>query len=75
LITEKGVAFIGCCAQGFPLKLSPGIPSIAQDIDLVYSSWQRIIDEGVTEAFISHGKSISVPKMKKILKKRRKATV
>ncbi len=74
LITEKGTAFIGCCAQGFPLKLFPGIPAIAQDIDLVYSSWQRIIDEGATEAFISHGKSISVPKMKKILKKRRKVT-
>ncbi len=72
LITEKGTAFIGCCAQGFPLKLSPGLPAIAQDINLVCSSWQRIIDEGVTEAFISHGKSISVPKMKKILKKRRR---
>ncbi len=71
LITEKGTAFIGCCAQGFPLRLFPGPPSVAQDIDLVYTSWQRIIDEGATEAFISHGKSISVLKMKKILKKRK----
>lgn len=75
MITEKGAAFIGCCAQGFPIKLFPGIPSIAQDIDLVYSSWQRIIDEGVTEAYISHGKSISVLKMKKILKKRKKVAI
>ncbi|MHA1552626.1 MAG: MBL fold metallo-hydrolase, partial [Candidatus Heimdallarchaeaceae archaeon] len=72
LITEKGTAFIGCCAQGLPFKLSPGLPALAQDINLVYSSWQRLIDEGVTKAFISHGKSISVPKMKKILSKRRK---
>ncbi|MHA1419627.1 MAG: MBL fold metallo-hydrolase [Candidatus Heimdallarchaeaceae archaeon] len=75
LITEKGTAFIGCCAQGFPFKLFPGLPALAQDINLVYSSWQRIIDEGATKAFISHGKTMSVLKMKKILEKRSRAAV
>ncbi|MCK5141167.1 MAG: MBL fold metallo-hydrolase [Candidatus Heimdallarchaeota archaeon] len=73
LITESGIAFMGCCAQGLPFKLFPGPPALAQDINLVYSSWQRIIDEGVTETFISHGKKMNVLKMKKILKKRRDA--
>lgn len=75
LITETGVAFIGCCAQGLPFRLFPSLPALAQDINLVYSSWQRIIDEGVTEAFISHGKTMSVSKMKKILEKRSRAAV
>ena len=56
LITKEGVAFMGCCAQGLPFRLSPSSPAIAQDIDQVYSSWQRLIDEGVTEAYISHAR-------------------
>ncbi|MHA1954796.1 MAG: MBL fold metallo-hydrolase [Candidatus Heimdallarchaeaceae archaeon] len=71
LITKKGNAFIGCCAHGVPLRLIPGLPKIAQDIDQVISSWEKIIKEGAKTLHISHGKALTVEKMKKILKKKR----
>ena len=72
IITKAGNAFVGCCAHGFPLRLIPGLPKIAQDIDQVLSSWERIIEEGAKTIHISHGKSVSIDKMEKILKKKRR---
>jgi glyoxylase-like metal-dependent hydrolase (beta-lactamase superfamily II) len=71
LITEDGIAFIGCCAHGFPLRLNPGLPTVAEDINQVYSSWERLLEEGVQKVYISHGKAVSVAKMRKILEKKR----
>ena len=71
LITEDGIAFIGCCAHGFPLRLNPGLPTVAEDINEVYSSWDRLLYEGVKKVYISHGKAVSVEKMRKILEKKR----
>ncbi|MCK5046129.1 MAG: MBL fold metallo-hydrolase [Candidatus Heimdallarchaeota archaeon] len=71
LITKQGNAFIGCCAHGVPLRLIPGLPKIAQDIDQVISSWEKIIKEGAKTLHISHGNQLSVDKMKKIIKKKR----
>ncbi len=71
LVSEDGVAFIGCCAHGFPLRFNPGLPTVAEDINQIYSSWKRLLKEGVKEVFVSHGKAVSVTKMKKILEKKK----
>jgi len=55
----------------FPFRLNTGLPSIAKDIDQVLTSWERIIEQGAKTFHLSHGKSISLNKMKKILKKKR----
>ncbi len=75
IITEKGNAFIGCCAHGFPLRINSGLPTIAQDIEQVLSSWERIIKEGAKKIYISHGKPVNINKMKKILKKKRSSPI
>ena len=71
LITKQGNAFIGCCAHGSPIRLIPGLPKIAQDMNQVLSSWEKIINAGAKTLHISHGNQLSVDKMKKILKKKR----
>ena len=71
IITKKGNAILGCSVHGFPLRLRPGLPTVASDINQVISSWKRIIEEGAKVLHSSHGKPLSVEKMKKILKKKR----
>ncbi len=71
IITEKGNAILGCSVHGFPLRLRPGLPTVAYDINQVLSSWERIIDEGAKMLYSSHGKPLTVEKMKKILKRKR----
>ena len=71
LITKQGNAFIGCCAHGSPIRLIPGLPKIAQDMNQVLSSWEQIINAGAKTLHISHGNQLSVDKMKKIIKKKR----
>ena len=72
IITEKGNAFVGCSVHGFPLRLTPGLPTIAQNPEQVLTSWQRIVKEGAKTLHISHGKPLTVEKMKKILKKNKR---
>ena len=72
IVTAKGNAFLGCSIHGFPLRLRPGLPTVAQDIDQVISCWERVLEEGATTLHSSHGKPLSVEKMKKILKKNKR---
>ncbi len=70
VITEDGDALIGCSVQGFPLRLRRGIPAIAIDQERIWKSWERIIEEGAKNIYISHGKPFKVDFMKKKLEKR-----
>lgn len=70
VITEEGDALIGCSVHGFPLRLRRGIPAIAIDQELIWKSWERIIEEGAKNIYISHGKPFKVDFMKKKLRKR-----
>jgi glyoxylase-like metal-dependent hydrolase (beta-lactamase superfamily II) len=70
IIIEEGDAIIGCLAHGFPLRLRPGFPRIALDEEAIWSSWQKIVDEGAKRIYISHGKSPSIKYMKKRLLKK-----
>ncbi len=72
VITEEGSAFISCSVHGFPLRMSPGLPGAALDVDEVMKSWEKIIDEGAKDIYIAHGKPFKVDVLKKILKKKKK---
>ena len=74
IITAKGNVFIGCSVHSFPLRLKPGLPTVATDIDQVISSWERILEEGAKKLHSSHGKPLTIDKMKKILSKKRRVS-
>ncbi|MGB8489912.1 MAG: MBL fold metallo-hydrolase [Bacteroidales bacterium] len=57
VILDSGEAFVGCMAHnGFPFRLSPGLPIYAQDIDEIKKSWKLLIDRGVKMIYPGHGK-------------------
>ncbi|OLS30135.1 MAG: putative metallo-hydrolase YflN [Candidatus Heimdallarchaeota archaeon AB_125] len=73
VITEDGDAIVGCNLHGPPLRLRRGFPAIYYDEESIWKSWERIIEEGAKNIYISHGKPFKVDLMKKKLAKRKKA--
>ncbi|MBY9001743.1 MAG: MBL fold metallo-hydrolase [Candidatus Heimdallarchaeota archaeon] len=71
VIDDEGNAFIGCVAQNFPLRFFPGIPANAVDLSCVYSSWEKLVNEGVHTLHISHGRSFNIRHLKRILKRKK----
>ncbi len=70
LIDEQGNAFIGDIAMGFPMNFSAGLPIIADSLDEVKKSWERILKEGAKILHLSHGGIISSNALKKLLEKK-----
>jgi glyoxylase-like metal-dependent hydrolase (beta-lactamase superfamily II) len=68
VILDSGEAFVGCMAHnGFPFRIRPGLPILAQDIDSVKKYWKLLIDKGVKMIYPGHGKPFSAEVMKKSL--------
>lgn len=65
-VIANNSAFVGDIAMKFPLTFSYK-PNIAQDMDKVFSSWKKIIDNNVKNIYPSHGKPFDVQVMKNIL--------
>jgi hydroxyacylglutathione hydrolase len=56
VILGSGEAFVGCMAHnGFPFRLSPGLPIYAQDIDKIKENWKILLDRGVKMVYPGHG--------------------
>jgi len=56
VVLETGDAFVGDLAMnGFPLRLSPGLPILAEDIQQVRQSWRSLLDAGVKTIYPAHG--------------------
>jgi len=61
VLLETGDAFVGDLAMGeFPLRLSPGLPILAEDIQKVRESWKLLINAGAKTIYPAHGKPFSV---------------
>jgi glyoxylase-like metal-dependent hydrolase (beta-lactamase superfamily II) len=43
----------------FPLRLSPGMPIYAENLQMLIASWQALLEEGVKTVFPAHGDSFS----------------
>jgi hydroxyacylglutathione hydrolase len=68
VILNSGEAFVGCMAHnGFPFRIRPGLPILAQDIDSVKKYWKLLIDKGVKMIYPGHGRPFSAEVMKKSL--------
>jgi len=57
VLLDSKDAFVGCLAQNkFPLRLSPGLPVLADDIEKVKESWKNLLELGVERVYPGHGK-------------------
>jgi len=56
VLLETGDAFVGDMAMGeFPMRLSPGLPIFAEDVQQLRQSWQSLLDAGAKTIYPAHG--------------------
>ena len=68
VLLDTGDAFVGDLAMnGFPLRLSPGLPIFAEDIEKVKASWRRLLNEGAKTVYPAHGKPFAAEVIRKSL--------
>ena len=68
VLLETGDAFVGDLAMnGFPLRLSPGLPIFAEDLEQVKESWRSLLDAGAKTVYPGHGKPFSADAVRKAL--------
>lgn len=68
VLLETGDAFVGDLAMnGLPLRLSPGLPIFAEDLQKVKESWRLLLDLGAKTVYPAHGKPFSVEIMRRIV--------
>jgi glyoxylase-like metal-dependent hydrolase (beta-lactamase superfamily II) len=68
VVLENGEALVGDLAVNtLPLGMGLGIPAIAEDVQQIYSSWDRLLSAGVTTIYPGHGKPFSAEKLRKKL--------
>ncbi len=68
VLLETGDAFVGDLAMnGFPLRLNPGPPILAENMQKVRASWKVLLDQGAKTIYPTHGKPFSVGIIQKAL--------
>ena len=70
VLLDSGEAFVGDMAMNkFPLRFSPGMPIYAENLPMLFDSWQTLLDEGVKTVFPAHGDPFSADIIRKELAK------
>jgi hydroxyacylglutathione hydrolase len=60
VLLETGDAFVGDLAMSaFPMRFSPGLPILAEDMQQVKKSWKMLLDAGAETIYPAHGKPFS----------------
>ncbi|MFO7601258.1 MAG: MBL fold metallo-hydrolase [Candidatus Desulfacyla sp.] len=73
VLLETGDAFVGDLAmRAFPLRLSPGLPVLAEDMQQVRESWKLLLDAGAKTVYPAHGTPFSSDIIRKALLQRGK---
>ncbi len=68
ILLETGDVFVGDLAMNsFPLRLSPGLPIFADDIQKVKDSWKLLLDKGAKMVYPAHGNPFSAEIIRKSL--------
>jgi len=68
VLLETGDAFVGDLAMnGFPLRIGPGLPIFAEDLQKVKKSWQLLLDKGAKTVYPAHGKPFSADAIRRAL--------
>ena len=61
IVFETGDAIVGDMAMNdWYLRLTPGLPILADDIDLVVESWKKILPMGIKRIYPAHGMDFDV---------------
>ncbi|GAB4581215.1 MAG: MBL fold metallo-hydrolase [Anaerolineales bacterium] len=61
ILLDSGEAFVGDLAMNdWYLRLTPGLPVLADDLGLVLASWKRLIPMGVKKVYPAHGKPFPI---------------
>ncbi len=68
VLLDSGDAFVGDLAMnGLPLRLGPGLPVFAEDLELVKRSWRMLLDRGAKTIYPGHGKPFPADVMRRAL--------
>ena len=68
VLLETGEAFVGDLAiSEFPMRLSPGLPILAEDLQTVRASWKLLLAAGAKTVYPAHGKPFSADILRKAL--------
>ena len=68
VLLETGDAFVGDLAMnGFPLRIGPGLPIFAEDLQKVKKSWQLLLERGAVTVYPAHGKPFSANAIRRAL--------
>jgi hydroxyacylglutathione hydrolase len=66
IILDSGEAFVGDMAMNsWFLRLTPGLPVLADDIHMVVESWKKILPMGIKSIYPAHGMDFPVEVMQK----------
>lgn len=70
VVLNSKIAFIGDLTHGFPLRGKTDFPFVAENLETVFQSWRKLLDEGVELFYQSHGREFKRELLLKRLKKR-----
>jgi hydroxyacylglutathione hydrolase len=57
VLLDSGEAFVGDLAMSkFPLRLTPGLPILAEDMSAVVRSWRMLLAQGAKTVYPAHGR-------------------
>ncbi|MCC6300712.1 MAG: MBL fold metallo-hydrolase [Anaerolineales bacterium] len=64
VLLDSGEGFIGDMAMNdWYLRLTPGLPILADDINLVVDSWKKILPMGIRRVYPAHGRDFPIAVM------------
>ena len=68
VLLETGDAFVGDLAMnGLPMRIGPGLPVFAEDLQKVKRSWQMLLEKGAKTVYPAHGKPFSADAIRRAL--------
>jgi glyoxylase-like metal-dependent hydrolase (beta-lactamase superfamily II) len=68
VLLDTGDAFVGDLAMnGLPLRLNPGLPIFAEDMQQVRASWALLLSKGARRIYPAHGKPFPADVIRKAL--------
>jgi len=71
VLLDSGEAFVGDLAMNkFPLRLSPGLPILAEDPAAVTASWELLLEAGAKEVYPAHGKPFPADVIRRAIRTR-----
>ena len=68
VLLDTGEAFVGDMAMNkFPLRLGPGLPIFAEDVETLKQSWGMLIQAGAKTVYPAHGEPFSIDVIQRAL--------